>query len=132
MNKPEAFALCAHWLPLWTGNRPEELAAIYAEDVFYRDPAKPNGIHGKPALLGYFRKLLAINPAWVWTIDDVWPVEGGFVLRWRAKIPVGGIVVQETGMDLVLVRDGLVTKNEVYFDRTALLAAKKEEDSRSS
>jgi hypothetical protein len=126
MNKPEALDLCARWLPLWTGNHPDELAAVYSEDVFYRDAAKPDGIQGKPALLAYFRKLLATFPAWVWTVDDVWPVEGGFVLRWKAKIPVGGMVVQEDGMDLVLVRDGLVTRNEVYFDRTALLVAMKE------
>ena len=126
MIKPEALALCSRWLPLRTGNRPEELAAVYSEDVFYRDPAKPEGIHGKPALLAYFHKLLAKFPDWVWTADDVWPVEGGFVLRWKAKIPVGGMLVQETGMDLVLVRDGLVTRNEVYFDRTALLGAMKE------
>ena len=126
MTKPEALALCTRWLPLRTGNRPEKLAAVYAEDVFYRDPAKPEGVHGKAALLAYFKKLLAAFPDWVWTADEVWPVEGGFVLRWEAKIPVGGMIVHETGMDLILVRDGLVTRNEVYFDRTALLAAMKE------
>jgi hypothetical protein len=125
MDKPEALALCARWLPLWTGNRPEELAAVYAEDVFYRDPVKPEGITGNAALLAYFKKLLAANPAWVWTAEDVFPVEGGFVLRWKAKIPVGGMTVHEDGMDLVLVRDSLVTRNEVYFDRTDLLAAMK-------
>lgn len=125
MTKPEALSLCARWLPLWTGNRPEDLIEVYAGDVFYRDPAKQEGITGKAALLAYFRKLLAAFPDWVWTADDVWPVEGGFVLRWRAKIPVGKKIVQETGMDLVLVKGGLVTRNEVYFDRAALLAAMK-------
>ena len=128
MTKPEALALCARWLPLWTGNSPKDLVDVYSDDVFYRDPSKPEGIQGKPALLAYFRKLLATFPDWVWTVDDVWPVDGGFVLRWKAKIPVGGMVVQEDGMDLVLVRDGLVTRNEVYFDRAALLEAMKEGD----
>jgi len=123
MNKPDALALCERWLPLWTGNRPEELAAIYADDVFYRDPAKPGGIRGKAALLAYLRKLLAVFPDWVWTADEVWPVDGGFVLRWKARIPVGDEVIEETGMDLVLVEDGLVVRNEVYFDRSALLLA---------
>ena len=123
MNKPDALALCERWLPLWTGNRPEELAAIYADDVFYRDPAKPGGIRGKAALLAYLRKLLAVFPDWVWTADEVWPVDGGFVLRWKARIPVGEEVIEETGMDFVLVEDGRVTRNEVYFDRSALLLA---------
>jgi ketosteroid isomerase-like protein len=125
MEKPEALALCDRWLPLWTGNRPEELSAVYSDDVFYRDPAKPDGITGRTALLAYLKRLLAPFPGWVWTAEDVFPIEGGFVLRWKAKIPVGGMTVKEDGMDLVLVRDGLITRNEVYFDRTALLAAMK-------
>ena len=123
MNKLDALALCDHWLPLWTGNRPEELVEIYADDVFYRDPAKPGGIRGKADLLAYLRRLLAVFPDWTWTADEVWPVDGGFVLRWKARIPVDEDVIEETGMDLVLVEDGLITRNEVYFDRAALLAA---------
>jgi len=54
----------------------------------------------------------------------VWAVEGGFVLRWRARIPVAGKLVQETGMDLVLVGDdSFISHNEVHFDRVALLTA---------
>jgi hypothetical protein len=125
MDRREALALCERWLPLWTGNRPEALAAIYADDVFYRDPAKPDGVRGRAALLAYFRKLLAGFPNWVWRADDVFPLDGGFALRWKAEIPIGKTVVHETGMDLVYVKDGLVTRNEVYFDRAALLAALK-------
>lgn len=113
---------CERWLPLWTGNRPEALVEVYAENASYRDPARPAGLRGREALLAYFRKLLAVNPNWVWTADAVFPIEGGFALRWKARIPVGAAVVEETGLDLVLVEGGLVTRNEVYFDRTALLA----------
>ncbi len=127
MTRREGLEFCARWLPLWTGNRPEQLVEAYADNVFYRDPAKPEGVCGKPALLAYFRKLLAAFPDWVWTADDVFPIDGGFTLRWKAAIPVGKTVVRETGMDLVLVENGLVTRNEVYFDRAALLAAMKDE-----
>ncbi|MBI5527579.1 MAG: nuclear transport factor 2 family protein [Deltaproteobacteria bacterium] len=109
------------------GNRPEELIEAYAQDVYYRDPAKPEGVRGKAALLEYFRKLLKTFPEWVWTAEEVFPIEGGFVLRWKARIPVGSMIVQENGMDLVLVEGGLVTRNEVYFDRAALLAAMEEQ-----
>lgn len=122
MTPDEAMAFCARWLPLWTGNRPEALAALYADDAFYRDPARPDGLRGREALLAYLRKLLARNPEWRWEAAETFGVEGGFVLRWRATIPVGGRMVTEEGMDLVLVRDGLIVRNEVYFDRAALLA----------
>ena len=123
MNKDDAIKLCGTFLPLWTGNRPEELVKIYSQDAFYRDPAKPGGVQGRQALLSYFRKLLAAFPDWVWTADDVFPIDGGFALRWKAVIPAGGSVVKETGLDLIHVKDGLITRNEVYFDRAALLAA---------
>ena len=58
MNRRDALSLCRRWLPLWTGNQPERLLEVYSEDVFYRDPAKPDGIRGKASLLAYLHKLL--------------------------------------------------------------------------
>jgi hypothetical protein len=123
MNATEARTLCDHWLPLWTGNRPDALIEAYADDVFYRDPARPAGLKGRSALLAYLRTLLARFPDWTWEADELLPLEGGFALRWRATIPLRGSLVRETGLDLVLVADGRITRNEVYFDRAAMLAA---------
>jgi hypothetical protein len=123
MTVDEARALCDRWLPLWTGNRPEALIECYADDVCYRDPARPQSVQGRAALLAYLRALLARNPAWSWEVDEIFPLDGGFALRWRATIPVGATVVHETGLDLVLVEGGRITRNEVYFDRAALLEA---------
>lgn len=44
-NQAKEFA--AKWLPAWTGNDPERLAAFYSEDAFYLDPAIPRGVKGK-------------------------------------------------------------------------------------
>jgi ketosteroid isomerase-like protein len=123
MTGAEARALCDRWLPLWTGNQPAALIEAYADEVFYRDPARPGGVQGRAALLAYLRALLARFPDWTWAADEVFPLDGGFALRWRATIPVGTTVVRETGLDLVLVADGRITRNEVYFDRAALLEA---------
>lgn len=48
---------------------------------------------------------------------------GRLLLAEKAEIPVKGTIIHETGLDIVLVEHGLVTRNEVYFDRSALLAA---------
>jgi hypothetical protein len=64
------------WLRAWTGNNPAELMGFDADDVFYSDPALRNGIRGREALLGYFSKLLAANPAWEWSL-----LEGGNISR---------------------------------------------------
>ena len=62
----EARRFAEVWLPAWTGNNPEYLASCYSADALYLDSAIPEGVKGKPALIAYFRKLLAYNPNWIW------------------------------------------------------------------
>jgi hypothetical protein len=112
------------WLPAWTGNRPELLASFYTDDVYYSDPARPQGVQGREALLDYFRKLLARNPDWVWTQRGSIPLADGFLNQWHASIPAGERRVEIDGVCTVQIRGGLIYRNEVYFDRSALLAAR--------
>jgi hypothetical protein len=123
LTAAEARAFAERWLPAWTGNDPERLASFYADDAFYLDPGVPQGVRGKAALLVYFRKLLAYNPAWTWTQLEGIPLEDGFLNKWLAKIPVGPKTVEIVGVCLVqLDAAGLIRRNEVYFDRSTLLA----------
>ena len=123
MSKEEAREFASRWLPAWTGNHPEKLAAFYSEDAFYLDPAIPKGVKGKPELLAYFRKLLARNPSWVWTQLEGIPMEDGFLNKWLAKIPVGEKILEVIGVCFVQFDDqGLIKRNEVYFDRSELIA----------
>jgi hypothetical protein len=123
LDRNDAIEFCGRWLPLWTGNQPDRLAEIYAEEAFYRDPANPAGIVGRQAIRVYLHKLLSRNPDWKWTADAVFPIEGGFVLRWKAEIPVGNRMVCETGLDLVLIENGKIARNEVYFDTASMIKA---------
>ncbi|WP_028007739.1 YybH family protein [Solimonas flava] len=123
MSAAEARAFADRWLPAWTGNDPERLAAFYADDAFYLDPGVPAGVRGKDALLAYFRKLLAYNPDWIWRQIEGIPMEDGFLNKWSAQIPVGTEVMEVIGVCLVQLDDnGRIRRNEVYFDRSALLA----------
>ena len=123
LDAAEARAFAERWLPAWTGNQPERLAAFYSDDVFYCDPAIPQGVRGRAALTAYFRKLLARNPEWVWTHRGSMPMADGFTNLWHASIPAGGRTVEVDGLCTVQLRDGLIYRNEVYFDRTELLMA---------
>ncbi len=119
----DARAFAEKWLPAWTGNNPELLASFYSEDASYLDPAIPGGVRGRPALLAYFKKLLGYNPNWVWTQTEAIPIDGGFLNKWLAKIPVGDITVRVAGVCIVEFDDaGKIRRNEVYFDRSDLLA----------
>jgi SnoaL-like domain len=121
MSETEAKAFADRWLPAWTGNDPEGLVAFYSNDAVYSDPAVPNGVRGHDEILGYFRRLLARYPDWVWTNTRVRPLSGGFLNYWHAVIPDGERVVECDGVCTVTVEDGLITRNEVFFDRTPLL-----------
>lgn len=123
LSQNEARQFAEDWLPAWSGNDPERLAGFYSEDAFYLDPGVPQGIAGKPALLAYFRKLLAHNPDWVWSQIEGIPLEDGFLNKWRADIPVGTKTLQIVGVCFVqLDAAGKIRRNEVYFDRSGLLA----------
>jgi hypothetical protein len=123
LSAEEARNFAERWLPAWTGNNPERLADFYSDDAIYLDPGVPGGVMGKPALLAYFKKLLAYNPAWVWTQIEGIPMEGGFLNKWRAVIPVKGATVEIIGVCFVQLDEaGKICRNEVYFDRSQLLA----------
>ncbi|MCU0554887.1 MAG: nuclear transport factor 2 family protein [Syntrophales bacterium] len=122
MTKEQAREFASRWLPAWTGNEPEKLAAFYSDDALYLDPAVPGGIRGKEKLLAYFRKLLAQNPGWVWTQIEGIPMEGGFLNKWHARIPIGERVIESVGVCFVQFDgQGKIRRNEVYFDRAEMM-----------
>ncbi|HVY89820.1 MAG TPA: nuclear transport factor 2 family protein [Hyphomonadaceae bacterium] len=124
MTETEARAFCDRWLPAWTGNHPELLAGFYTEDAFYSDPAIPDGVSGRPALIRYFARLLGDNPEWVWTHERAVPLRDGFLNHWVAKAPIGDRTITYRGVCSVQLRGGLIYRNQVFCDthpfRTAL------------
>lgn len=87
------------------------------------DAGIPDGAQGKPALLAYFTKLLAQNPDWVWTQIEAIPMQNGFLNKWHASIPVGNKTIECVGVCFVQFDEaGKIKRNEVYFDRTELVA----------
>jgi hypothetical protein len=122
MTREEAENFTSRWLPAWTGNRPLELAAFYAEDAFFLDPGRPLGIQGKEQLIAYFTKVASNNPTWVWTLDEAIPIEDGFLGKLAATIPVGEKIVECVGLCFLQFNgEGKIKRNEIYFDRTELI-----------
>ena len=122
MNAAEAGNFAERWLPAWTGNQPEKLIAFYGDDAFYADPGVPEGIRGRTALLEYFTRLLARYPDWMWTQERALPLQDGFLNFWKAEIPENGSTLTLRGVCSVQLRDGLIYRNEVFFDRSPWLA----------
>jgi hypothetical protein len=123
MTAEEAREFAARWLPAWSGNNPRKLAAFYTDDLFYSDPTLPNGVTGKDAFIRYLSKLLANNPDWIWTHNSSIPLQDGFLNKWRLDAPVGDQLITCPGVCVVQMRDGLIYRNEVYFDTLDLITA---------
>jgi hypothetical protein len=122
LTPAQAREFAGRWLPAWTGNDPERLASFYTDDAVYVDPAVPAGVEGKEALVAYFSRLLQRYPDWVWTNVRAIPLEDGFLNVWHARVPTADGEIEFEGVCTVQLRDGLIRRNEVYFDRTPLLA----------
>lgn len=116
MDKNVLESFVEKWLCSWTGNQPEILLDFYTEDVFYSDPAKPNGLKGKEQLFEYFKKLLQKNPNWKWTMVEIFLTEKGFTLKWKAEIPIELENLIIYGLDIVEITNDKISRNEVYFD----------------
>lgn len=123
MDLKMATEFCDLWLPSWTGgtNAVESLLSFYSDNTFYLDPVMVNGIHGKEKLSNYFTKLLAKNPNWQWSAVEIIPTAQGFTLKWKALFPANDSQVEIFGLDIVEIENNLITRNEVYFDRSTLI-----------
>jgi hypothetical protein len=65
----------------------------------------------------------SVIPRWVWTQRDSIPLRDGFLNLWHASVPVGERVLDIDGVCTVQLRGGLIASNQVFFDRSELLAA---------
>ncbi|MBF8964085.1 nuclear transport factor 2 family protein [Pontibacter sp. FD36] len=110
------------WLGAWTRQETGHLLAFYQPACFYADPAVRQGLNGKDALAAYLGKLFFRFPGWRWEVLELWPTEQGFALKWQADFGWRYPGIRETGLDLVVLRDELIERNEVWFDRSRLFA----------
>ena len=111
-------------LDAWNTQRVERVVACYTPDLVYRDPNTRGEVHGADAFARYLTKLFA---TWRmhWAPREVFPLAGadGAAFSWRARLTLVGTDtgVDVEGMDLAIVEGGRLRRNEVYFDRAALL-----------
>jgi hypothetical protein len=132
MDKKELEVFCEEWLAAWTGNDPDTLLSYYHKDAMYTDPAHRKGLKGHEEIRRYFVKLLDVYRDWKWQPIEVFPIKTGAIVKWECHIPLGPEVIHELGLDIVEIEGRKIVRNEVYFDRTRLLASveKKRRDQR--
>lgn len=123
MNKEELTAFCTEWLAAWTGNNPDTLISYYSDNALYSDPAHREGLKGKKEIREYFVKLLDVYRDWRWKPIEIFPITSGAIVKWECEIRVPQELIHEIGLDIVEIKNNKITRNEVFFDRTRLVAS---------
>jgi len=123
MNRERRDFLVGRFLEAWTSQDVERVLDCYTDDVRYHDPNTRGDVTGRESMRRYLTRLFA-DWEMTWTAREVFDLAGedGVALLWRATFRRAGQeqVVEIDGMDLAVLRDDRVARNEVYFDRSAL------------
>ncbi|MBI4862351.1 MAG: nuclear transport factor 2 family protein [Candidatus Riflebacteria bacterium] len=115
--------LVDRFLDAWNSQVVDAVVACYTDDLVYRDPNTRGEVRGADAFRRYLAKLFA---TWRmhWTLREIHPLRDadGAAVLWHASFGRAGeaATVEEDGIDLVLVRDDRIARNDVCFDRTKL------------
>ena len=123
MDIDELYAISKPLIEAWNDQDVVRVVACYTDDLIYVDPNTRGAVEGPDALTHYLTKLFS---RWQmhWSVKETFPLADtdGAAGLWRAsfRVPGGEESVEVDGMDLVLVEEGRVKRNEVYFDRAAL------------
>jgi ketosteroid isomerase-like protein len=124
MNREEVLELTQEVLEAWNKQDVEAVVGCYTPDCSYRDPNTRGAVVGREAFRRYLSRLFQ---QWQmhWSLREFFPFEDGRggAFLWRARLTpaAGGESVEVEGMDLVRLEGRKLCRNEVYFDRLALL-----------
>jgi ketosteroid isomerase-like protein len=117
--------LAERFLSAWNQQDVEAVVACYTLDAVYRDPNTRGEVRGRDALRRYLTKLFAGWQMHWETREAPFGFRGidGSAALWRASLrrKGGTQTVEIDGMDFVQLEGDLMARNEVYYDRAALL-----------
>jgi ketosteroid isomerase-like protein len=112
------------FLQAWNSHDVVTTLACYTDDVVYQDPTTRGPIVGRAAFGRYLERLFS-HWRMHWRLRELFPLadRDGAAVLWQASLTprAGGPEHLVSGMDLALLRGGLIARNEVYYDRTPLL-----------
>ena len=123
MDSTKIQQLAEAFLGAWNTQKVENVLACYSKDTVYRDPNTRGEIKGAESFGAYLQKLFSL---WKmhWSLREAYSLSGveGAAVLWHASLQKMGNeeAVKVDGMDLVILENDLITRNEVYFDRSVL------------
>lgn len=128
MKREEVIDFADKFLSAWNSQDVERVLACYTEDCLYLDPNTGGPVQGHGALRRYLTKLFQEwKMHWLLREFFLFGDENGGAFLWHAQLTpsAGGDRFEIDGMDLIIMRNNRMCRNEVYFDRMALFNAVK-------
>ena len=126
MDAERVKSLAEATLSAWNRQDVDGVVSCYTEDCVYLDPNTRGPVEGREAFSRYLSRLFQ---RWkmTWSLREFFLFEdgNGGAFLWHAQLTPasGGKTAEIDGMDLVMLRGDKLSRNEVYFDRMALLGS---------
>ena len=124
LGDAEIFAATARCIDGWNTLDLEKTLATYHEEVVYRDPGTNGRIEGRAALRRYLTKFFDIWEM-IFHVTEDRRIAGSNaqVCLWDVEIKRKGSTgptITCSGMDIIHVRDGVLSRDEAFMDRMPL------------
>ena len=136
VSEKVAREFCADWFPALVLGEKEVVSTVgsllnkfYTKEATLIDPNYKLAQVGHSALGAYYEIVLAKYPNWSFTIEEITPRDGGFILHYLGNAP--GVVEEFRGVDIIdLVKvegEYKISKLIGVYDRTPFIEASQEE-----
>jgi len=109
-------AFVDEWLKAWSDKDVIKLLSFYADDFLYLDPGTRGSITNKAHFEKYLTKLFSAFPAWKWERVELFESS----LKWRATFSFKEKPITLDGLDILIIEEDKIVRNEVYFDRSII------------
>ena len=124
LTDAEIFAATQSCIDAWNSLDLEATLSTYTDDVVYRDPGTNGRIHGKADLRRYLTKFFQRWDMQFRVLEDR-RLDGsdGQLCIWEVDIRrrgTDGPMITATGMDVIHVRGGQLSRDEAFMDRLPL------------
>jgi steroid delta-isomerase-like uncharacterized protein len=123
---PHAEQLVREWVNVWNDGAYEKIPAVLAESATIYDPSAPEGkVHGHDEFESFLRELRTGFPDFRITIDDMLAGDEVVMIEWTVTgthegafndIPPTERELEHTGMSKILIADGKVQEDRIYYD----------------
>jgi hypothetical protein len=102
----------------WNRADAEAVAAFYTDDLDYRDPSMPQGIHGKKDFIDYLNLMFSVWPRQEWIPGELYPhaKDGSFSGCYRFSIGNDRSEIKGAGIDLIVFKGDKISQNHVYLN----------------